>query len=281
MIISEVTSPNQLKANSKKPKLIKPNKGNESPHPMRGKLVGEADEPNKNASSRERLNRSLVAQGHQVQKDKKKEFKKGAVKHKGKPLDLGEGTLVFHKESELRGMLDTLLQSWKGQDHTPDEFKALVNALGYTFKKVTSGTGEKIELVKAVQGAVQSPDPEKSVDEAKGDIRKGLGALAIAASLYGVGSLSPSAEDTPLGKELAAAAKAGDEVAAYHLDSLDLYVDENMQRTLVNLRIAYLEDSPRKDVKAYLSDPKRFPGVRDDSQAGGGQSILQQINWNK
>jgi len=268
MIISEVTTPNQLKAKSKKPKLIKPNKGNESPHPMRGKLVGEADEPNKNASSRERLNRSLVAQGHQVQKDKKKELKKGAVKHKGKSFGLDEGTLVFHKESELRGMLDTLLQSWKGQDHTPDEFEALINALGYDFKKVQSGSISKIELVKAV-------------NEAKGDIRKGLGALAIAAALYGVGSLSPSAEDTPLGKELAAAAKAGDEVAAYHLDSLDLYVDENMQRTLVNLRIAYLEDSPRKDVKAYLSDPKRFPGVSSDSQAGGGQSLLQQINWNK
>jgi len=254
MIISEVIKPNHLKAKSKKPKLIKPNKGHESRNVTRGKLVGEADQPKDDKSARSRLNHSLISQGHQVQKDKKKELKKGTVKHKGKqfnvdearssrpdfnftPEDLhklqkiddlnkikkvalrliankessrpmepkkvawfdsaldqknskdevikmmwhlllsgeghkvigdrystkknsyrvamGEGTLVFHKESELRGMLDTLLQAWKGQDHTPDEFKALVNALGYNFKQVQSSSGKKIELVKAVQGSIQ------------------------------------------------------------------------------------------------------------------------------
>ena len=45
----------QVKAKEKKPKKIKPNKGNESPHPMRGRLVGESKpqkqkpyDPNKN-----------------------------------------------------------------------------------------------------------------------------------------------------------------------------------------------------------------------------------------
>ena len=266
MIITEVTQ--QVKAKTP----VKKAKGIQKSHPYKGKLVGEADEPKADKSARAKLDHSLRAQGHKVEKDRKKEMKKGVVKHKGTPM--GEASLVFHKEHELRGMLDTLLTSWKQQDHTADDYARLLKALGWTYKK----SGNKIELVKAgppptnhgIMGIVDS------VDEAKGDIRKGLGALAIAASLYGVGSLSPSAEDTPLGKELAAAAKAGDEVAAYHLDSLDLYVDENMQRTLVNLRIAYLEDSPRQDVKAYLSDPKRFPGVKSDNQ-----SIAQQINWNK
>ena len=94
-------------------------------------------------------------------KKKKKKFKYGD--------GIYEGTLVFHKESELRNMLDTLLKSWKQHEHTPGEFKALVNALGYNFKKVKSNTGEKIELVKAVQGAVQSPDPEKVVGEGAED----------------------------------------------------------------------------------------------------------------
>ena len=273
MLINEITvkKGKQVKANSKKPKLVKPSTGHESPHPLKGKLVGEADEPKADKSARAKLDHSLRAQGHKVEKDRKKEMKKGVVKHKGMPM--GEASLVFHKEHELRGMLDTLLKSWKQQDHTADDYARLLKALGWTYKK----SGDKIELVKAgppltnhgIMGIVDS------VDEAKGDIRKGLGALAIAASLYGVGSLTPSAEETPLGKELAAAAKAGDEVAAYHLDSLNLYVDENMQRTLVNLRIAYLEDSPRQDVKAYLSDPKRFPGVSSEP------SIRQQINWNK
>ena len=37
----------QVKAKEKKPKKIKPNKGNESPHPMRGRLVGEGNKPQK------------------------------------------------------------------------------------------------------------------------------------------------------------------------------------------------------------------------------------------
>ena len=68
-----------------------------------------------------------------------------------------------------------------------------------------------------------------------------------------LGLSMPSAKDTPLGKELAQAASAGDPVAAYHLKNMDLYVDANDQRTLVNLKIKYLEDSDREDVAAYLA----------------------------
>ena len=41
-IITEKKS-KQAKASAKKPKLVKPNPGHESPHPMQGKLVGEAN----------------------------------------------------------------------------------------------------------------------------------------------------------------------------------------------------------------------------------------------
>jgi hypothetical protein len=34
---------------------------------------------------------------------------------------------------------------------------------------------------------------------------------------------------------------------------MDLYVEANDQRTLVNLKIKYLEDSDRDDVEAYLA----------------------------
>jgi hypothetical protein len=51
------------------------------------KIKKEAEEPKADSSARAKLNHSLVSQGHKVQKDKKKELKKGAVKHKGKPLD--------------------------------------------------------------------------------------------------------------------------------------------------------------------------------------------------
>ena len=43
MIIKEITKPNHLRANSKKPKMVKPNKGHMSPNVNRGKLVGEGD----------------------------------------------------------------------------------------------------------------------------------------------------------------------------------------------------------------------------------------------
>lgn len=39
---ARVSEANQAKASDSKPKKIKPNKGHESPHPMRGKLVGES-----------------------------------------------------------------------------------------------------------------------------------------------------------------------------------------------------------------------------------------------
>lgn len=36
-----------VRASDKKPKKIKPSTGHESPHPMQGKLVGEANRPQK------------------------------------------------------------------------------------------------------------------------------------------------------------------------------------------------------------------------------------------
>jgi len=98
---------------------------------------------------------------------------------------------------------------------------------------------------------------ESQLDEGA---KEKLIALGLAGAL-GLGALMPSAEDSPLGKELQAAAQAGDAVASYHLNNLDLYTDEGMARTLVNLKIAYIDDSPREDVKAFLSDPKRFPAL--------------------
>jgi hypothetical protein len=67
-------------------------------------------------------------------------------------------------------------------------------------------------------------------------IKEKLIAAGLAGAI-GLGSLMPSAEDSPLGKELQAAAQAGDAVAAYHLNNLDLYTDEGMARTLVNLKM--------------------------------------------
>ena len=226
--IVEARKPNHLRASDKKPKLIKPNLGHESPNVNRGKLVGEADQPTDDRSARFKVNHSLRAQGHKVVPDKKKELKKGKVKHKG---NIQEGPLVVRGESDLRNMIDTFVDSWKKKDHTDDEYAELLKDLGYKLEK----NGKRSVI---------------TIDEGNGNIRKGLGAAALIAAL---GLSMPSAKDTPLGKELAQAASAGDPVAAYHLDKMDLYVEADDQRTLVNLKIRYLEDSDREDVHDYLA----------------------------
>lgn len=134
---------------TQKTKKQKPSNGHESPHPMRGKLVGEADEPKTDSSARAKLDHSLRAQGHKVEKDRKKAIKKGEIKHKKslyqEMIDLEEGPLVLNRESDLRGMLDTLLKSWLSQgDHTEEEYKKLLKALGYQMKK----DGQRTTLVK-------------------------------------------------------------------------------------------------------------------------------------
>ena len=229
--IVESRKPNHLRASDKVPKKIKPNKGHESPNVNRGKLVGEADQPADDKSARFKVNHSLRAQGHKVVPDKKKELKKGKVKHKGK---LEEGPLVLTSEHSLLKMLDSIMANWKSKDHTDEEYAELLKVLGYKLDK----KGKRSVLTK------------EDVDEAKGDVRKALGAAALIAAL---GLSMPSAKDTPLGKEIAQAASAGDPVAAYHLKNMDFYVEANDQRTLVNLKIRYLEDSDREDVYDYLA----------------------------
>lgn len=81
---------------------------------------------------------------------------------------------------------------------------------------------------------------EEPVDEAPGDIRKGLGALALIAALYG-GAEMTSAKHTPLGKAMAQAAQQGDEVAAKHLKNLDFYTEEN-PAMIIKLSNKYLND---------------------------------------
>lgn len=238
MNISDITEAKVARASDKKPKKIKPSSGHESPHPMQGKLVGESKpqkpkpyEPNKNQPNpvaKHSRNKS-GAGAHKSTKDYDRKNKKADIKAR-----MDEGPLVVNKDSDLNKMIDTFLDSWKSQRHSDDEYAELLKALGYKLEK----DGQRSVITK------------EDLDEAKGDIRKAMGAAALIAAL---GLSMPSAKDTPLGKELKQAASAGDAVAEYHLKNMDFYVDANDQRTLVNLKIKYLEDSDREDVAAYLA----------------------------
>jgi hypothetical protein len=129
MNISEIAK--HVKAKDKKPKLVKPNKGHESPHPLKGKLVGEADQPKDDVSARAKLDHSLRAQGHKVVPDKKKELKKGNVKHKGKQF---EAAVRLHKKADLFSYLDSLLNSFKTRDPQDKELELLLKAMGKRLK---------------------------------------------------------------------------------------------------------------------------------------------------
>ena len=87
-----------------------------------------------------------------------------------------------------------------------------------------SGTLTMDDYDAIIADANSQEDPENNMNEARGDIRKGLGALAVLAAL---GLSMPSTQDTPLGKAMQAAADQGDPVATKHLSKLDFYADEN------------------------------------------------------
>lgn len=218
-----------VRASDKKPKKIKPSTGHESPHPMQGKLVGEGNRPQKPksysarnpvAKNIEKFNRPATHM------DKKKEMKK-----KGPKIQMDEGPLVLQGKSGVNGMLDRFLDTWKSSDPSEEQYADLMKVLG---KHIEFQDGKRVVLT----------------DLEEGNIGKAVGALALVAAL---GYAMPSAKDSPLGKELQLAAQQGDAVAEYHLDNLDLYMDASDQRTMINLKIAYIDDSPREDVKAYLA----------------------------
>lgn len=138
----------QVRSKDSKPKVSKPNPGNESPHPMRGKLVGEADEPTADKSARAKLDHSLRSQGHKVEKDKKKALRKGEVKHKKslyqEMMDLEEGPLVVSNQTDLFRIIDSILDRWKSDKHSNEEVAELLKALGYKVEF----DGPRAELIK-------------------------------------------------------------------------------------------------------------------------------------
>lgn len=132
---------------TQKPKKHKPVTGHQSPHPLQGKLVGEADEP-KDKSARAKLDLNLRDRGHKVEKDKKKALRKGEVKHKKslyqEMMDLEEGPLVVSNQTDLFRIIDTILDRWKSDKHSNEEVAELLKALGYKVEF----DGPRAELIK-------------------------------------------------------------------------------------------------------------------------------------
>tara|TARA_B000000565_G_C23714921_1_gene351169 strand:- start:88 stop:900 length:813 start_codon:yes stop_codon:yes gene_type:complete len=105
----------QVKANSKKPKLIKPNTGHESPHPYRGKLVGE--QKNKmpkqsNPVAKHSRNKSGAGAHKSIKDyDRKKE------KQELKKMNFDEGEFIASKSA----VIDSILRQLKDEAYEDDK----------------------------------------------------------------------------------------------------------------------------------------------------------------
>jgi hypothetical protein len=129
---------------------------------------------------------------------------------------------------------------------------------------LTSDIGESAEF-EGKKVWLDVPYMESEVQE--GAFQKALAVLAIAAALYGGGKLT-DARNSPLGQAMSAAAEAGDTVAAYHLENLNAYTDEDKQVIMTKLANKYLRgmkvdipmptnEAEYQGKKVELSKPKR------------------------
>ena len=109
----------QVKANSKKPKLVKPNTGHESPHPYQGKLVGEQKKkpkmPKQNNPVAKNSRNMSGAGAHKSPKD----YDRKKEKQDLKKLDFDEGTFVAQKSA----VIDSIMRQLK--DKAQDDDKLL------------------------------------------------------------------------------------------------------------------------------------------------------------
>jgi len=144
-----------------------------------------------------------------------------------------------------------------------DEFVIETSIIGFTEDGIILESDDQmLEFLEINDILVEDIDDDSEIlDE---DLKKTLAALGLtgALGLGAIGMEATSAKHSPLGKELQVAAQQGDEVAAYHLKRLDFYVQED-PRTLVNLKIAYLDDSDREDVKDYLAKTAKLDEGKD------------------
>ena len=105
----------QVKANSKKPKLIKPNTGHESPHPYQGKLVGEQkDKMPKQSNPVAKHSRNKSGAGaHKSIKD----YDRKKEKQDLKKMNFDEGEFVASKSA----VIDSILRKLKDEAQEDDK----------------------------------------------------------------------------------------------------------------------------------------------------------------
>jgi len=185
----------------------------------------EAEEPKADTSARAKLDHSLRSQGHQIQKDKKKELKKGTVKHKGKAfeemrdIEIGgtkhkiivkvgkdksytlfiDGKKIgeYHSMGQVKKAIPKEIKNESTLAEGPlvvtrdTDLNRMIDTFLASWKSKQHTDDEYAELLKAL-GYKLEKDGQRSVitkedlEEAPGAIRKGMAAVALIAGLWGV-----------------------------------------------------------------------------------------------
>ena len=137
--------PKQVKAKSKKPKIVKPNKGGSSKHPYRGKLVGEANNkkpeiPKQNNPVAKHSRNMPGAGAHKSSKDYDRKKQKQDLKKQldESPLVVSNGEAVGTAVDRTGQWLRSLwTKSGKAQLEAIKELGVLV---GFTAEKRGEGS---------------------------------------------------------------------------------------------------------------------------------------------
>lgn len=255
-----------VKAKDKMPKVNKPSKGHESPHPMKGKMVGEekgkmSKQPNPVA--KHSRNKS-GAGAHKSAKDYDRKTKKAEIKQ---AMQEQEPVGLLPKDSSMDKNLPAVQpEPQKPQARMMQVPTALFNLYRQAIQlNPTSAEHRKLMVqIERIERQFQRQLKLESVELDEATLKQIVAGVGLLAGL-GLGNLgleATSAKNTPLGQDLKVAAQQGDPIAEYYYKNIDIYVEENDQRTLINLNIRYNDqfnsgraqyDPTRVDVKQFLA----------------------------
>ena len=271
MKITQITErAKQVKAKDKMPKVSKPTHGHESPHPMQGKMVGEVKHKmskQPNPVAKHSRNKS-GAGAHKSAKDYDRKTKKADIKQAMQEQDpVG----LLPKDSSMDKNLPAVQPDQKPQARMMQVPTALFNLYRQAIQlNPTSAEHRKLMIqIERIERQFKKQLKLENVELDEANLKQmvaGVGLLATL-GLANLGLEATSAKNTPLGQDLKMAAQQGDPIAEYYYKNIDIYVEENDQRTLINLNIRYNDefnsgrakyDPTRDDVKQFLAKQARI-----------------------
>lgn len=145
----DIREADQVKAKERKPKKVKPTKGGSSPHPYRGRLVGEG---------------GAMPPDHMTASTKRSRKRSEQAK---KRRGVEESPMVTRGKGQLQQMIKSLMDEYLDQDHTTEELAIILKLLG---KKLDmKGERAVIDTIKQHTADVTQEDFQMKLSSASAD----------------------------------------------------------------------------------------------------------------